>query len=291
MKRLPALALFTLLLTAAPALADNDDDLGSEAQTQGYGHIFGIVLLAAAGGIILLGGLYIFKGMLAEVQRGKRTGLFREAILDDLPKRKPRALYLGEKVPDWKVANRLKANGPALKFLARSDNWFDTAYLAKIATGAFKAVKAALEGRTSKKIENRVAPEFLEEIKAEIKRLHKKGELHVFSPVEVDEIAIVHFEAPATSTKQTFTALISAKSRDYFRDDKSGEVLRGDKKYYAYQEFWRFRRTKARWVLERIRPSGDMDTVLGAKNVMTQKDLDKFAKTADEEMLREFVAK
>jgi hypothetical protein len=68
-------------------------------------------------------------------------------------------------------------------------------------------------------------------------------------------------------------------------------VLRGDKKYYAYQEFWRFRRTKARWVLERIRPSGDMDTVLGAKNVMTQKDLDKFAKTADEEMLREFVAK
>jgi len=288
MRRLAALALFALFLAATSVRAD---DMDSEAQQNEYGHIFGYVLVAAAGGIILLGGLYVFKGMLAEVQRGKKTGIFREAILDDLPKRKPRALYLGEKVPDWKVANRLKANGPALRFLARSDNWFDTAYLAKIATGAFKAVKAALEGRTSKKIEDRVTPEFLEEIKTEIKRLHKKGELHVFSPVEIEEIAIVHFEAPASTTKHTFTALISAKSRDYVRDDKSGEVLRGDKKYYAYQEFWRFRRTKARWVLERIRPSGDMDTVLGAKSVMTQKDLDKFAKTAEEEMLREFVAK
>jgi hypothetical protein len=291
MRRLPALALFALLLAATPALAADNDDLGSEAQTQGYGHIFGFVLLVAAGGILLLGGIYVFKGMMAEVQRGKTTGVFREAILDDLPKRKPRALYLGEKVPDWKIANRLKANGPALKFLARSDDWFDAKYLAKIATGAFKAVKAALEGRTSKKIEDRVSPEFLEEIKAEIKRLHKKGELHVFSPVDVEEVEIVHFEAPAAQAKHTFTALISAKSRDYFRDDKSGEVLRGDKKYYAYQEFWRFRRTKARWVLERIRPSGDMDTVIGAKNVLAPADLDKFAKTADEELLREFVAK
>jgi len=291
MRRLPVLALFALLLVVTPALAIDNDDLGSEAQTQGYGHIFGFVLLVAAGGILLLGGIYVFKGMAAEVRRGKTTGVFREAILDDLPKKKPRALYLGEKVPDWKVANRLKANGAALKFLARSDNWFDVAYLAKVATGAFKAVKAGLEGRASKKIEDRVTPEFLEEIKAEIKRLHKKGELHVFSPVEVEEIEIVHFEAPASQSRHTFTALISAKSRDYFRDDKSGEVLRGDKKYYAYQEFWRFRRTTARWVLERIRPSGDMDTVLGAKNAMAQADLEKFAKSADEELLREFVAK
>jgi hypothetical protein len=291
MRPLPALALVALLLTAGPALADNDDDLGSEAQTQGYGHIFGYVLVVVAGGVLLLGGIYVFKGMIAEVQRGKKSGIFREAILDDLPKRKPRALYLGEKVPDWKVANRLKANGPALKFLARSDDWFDVAYLAKVATGAVKAVKAAVEGRSSKKIEDRVAPEFLDEIKAEIKRLHKKGELHVYSPVEVEEVAIVHFEAPDSKAKHTFTALVSAKSRDYFRDDKSGEVRRGDKKYYAYQEFWRFRRTKARWVLERIRPSGDMDAVIGAKNLMTQADLDKFAKTADEELLREFAPK
>lgn len=291
MKRLPALALTALLLAAPPALAVDNDDLGSEAQTQGYGHIFGFVLLTAAGGILLLGGIYIVRGMMAEVRRGKSTGIFREAILDDLPKRKPRALYLGEKVPDWKVANRLKANAAALKFLARSDDWFDVAYLAKVATGAVKGVKAAVEGRSSKKIEDRVAPEFLDEIKAEIKRLHKKGELHVYGPVEVEEVAIVHFEAPASRSGHTFTALVSARSRDYFRDDKSGEVRRGDKKYYAYQEFWRFRRTKARWVLERVRPSGDMDAVIGAKNVMAPADLDKFGKTADEELLREFVAK
>jgi hypothetical protein len=243
-----------------------------------------------AGGVVLLGGIYIFKGMLAEVQRGKRSGIFREEILDDAPKQK-RVLYLGEKVPDWKLANREKANAAALKFLARTDDWFDAKYLAKIAGSAFRAVKAAVEGRATKKIQDRVTAECLDELKAEVKKLHKRGEIHAYSPVEVTEILVVHFEAPANAAKHTFTALVSARSRDYFRDDQSGEVLRGDKKLYAYQEFWQFRRTKARWVLERIRPSADMDTVLHAKNVMAQADLDRFAKTADEELLREFVGK
>jgi len=85
--------------------------------------------------------------------------------------------------------------------------------------------------------------------------------------------------------------LISARSRDYFADAKSGEVLRGDKKHYIYQEFWTFRRSADRWLVSRIRPAGDMDTVLAPKNVMVQADLNKLAKEADEAQLLEFVGK
>ena len=98
-------------------------------------------------------------------------------------------------------------------------------------------------------------------------------------------------EASLLALLGTGSAAQIAAGRRMGRHDRSGEVLRGDKKYYAYQEFWQFRRTKARWVVERIRPSGDMDTVLHAKKVMAQADLDRFAKTADEELLREFVGK
>ena len=102
---------------------------------------------------------------------------------------------------------------------------------------------------------------------------------------------MVHFEAAGPIANHTFTALVMASSRDFFKDDKSGEVLRGDKKLYEYQEFWRFRRSKDMWLAERIRPSGDMDMVLEPKNVLSKADLDKFTKTAEPELLREFTAK
>jgi hypothetical protein len=82
--------------------------------------------------------------------------------------------------------------------------------------------------------------------------------------------------------------LVAAKSKDYIADAQSGEVKRGDKKQYVYFECWRFRRTKERWPVDRIRPAADMERVLGPKNLLSPTDLAKFTKTADENQLREF---
>jgi hypothetical protein len=77
-------------------------------------------------------------------------------------------------------------------------------------------------------------------------------------------------------------------SRNFYKDEKTGEVLRGDKKLYETQEFWQFRRAKDFWLVERIREAGDMDVVLERKNVLTPKNLAAFSKKADEDHLREF---
>lgn len=293
MRRLAALALVLFLLSAAPAAAQiTGDDMGSEAQTQGYGKIFGFVCAAVAGLVIILTIVHVIRGMVDETQKGKKTGIsiMNETILDDdkQPKKK-RALYLGEKVPDWKVNNRIDATAAALTFLAKADDWFDPEYLAKITRGAVTAVKEAVEVKALKKVGERLTPECLEDLRAEVARLKKKGERHVYGTVEVVDIEIVHVEAPANAAKHTFTALVSAKSKDYIQDEKTKEVLKGDKKLYAYQEFWRFKRTKARWLVERIRPAGDMDRVLEPKNLLAPPDLAKFTKKAEEGHLREFV--
>jgi hypothetical protein len=67
--------------------------------------------------------------------------------------------------------------------------------------------------------------------------------------------------------------------------------VRGDRKTYAYQEFWTFRRSEKRWLVELVRPTMDADAVLAAKNVLAQIDLEEFAKDADKEFLREVVAR
>jgi hypothetical protein len=292
--RLFAALLVLLAVSASPALAQGGlDDMGSEQQTQGYGALFGVVCALGAGIVIILVIYAVIKGMAAESSRGKKVKVFTDILDEDdiKKKRKEIPLYLGEKVPDWKIKNRLAATKAALKHLGKNDDWWDPKLMAEFAREAFFTVKDGITARATKKMERRVSEKALEGIRAEVQKLKKKGELHILDKLEVTEVQMVHFECPAGKTNHTFTALISAVSRDFFKDEKSGELLRGDKKLYEYQEFWRFRRTKDMWMVERIRAAGDMDMVLEPKNVMTQAELDKFTKTAEPEYLREFTGK
>src|SRR4029079_6855430 len=112
MRRLTALALWLVIFVAAPARAD--DSMDSQQQTEGYGKLFGYVCGVISAGLLLVGAIHVIKGFMAHAARGKRTGALVEEVLDKTP-RKERALYLGEKVPDWKVANRLAATRGPLK--------------------------------------------------------------------------------------------------------------------------------------------------------------------------------
>ncbi|HKB05321.1 MAG TPA: TIM44-like domain-containing protein [Gemmataceae bacterium] len=291
MRPLIALALLAVLIVASPAVAQIGDPGDSTSQTQAYGTFFAYV----CGGIgliaLILGGIHVVKGMQEEARRGKTTGVLREQILDDHKKKVKRDLYLGERVPDWKMGNRKEATEAALRLLSRTDKRFTLKHLTDVASEAYVAVKAALEVRSWKAIQKFVTADCLDKLKAEMKKLHDEGVKHVFGKVEVVEVHIVHVEAPANVDNHSFTALIEAESRDYFADEKTGKIKRGDKKTYAVQEFWHFRRAGKNWLLERIRTSSDMDYVLNAKNVLTRADLDVLAKKLDEKHIREFVAK
>jgi len=290
MRVLAALALVFVLLTTGPALAQVDN-LDSEHQTQGYGRMFAYVCSVAAGLTLIIVGIHVVKGMVAEGQRGKKAGYMPERILDNMPKKKADPLYLGEKVPEWKISNRKPATDAALQYIARKDDWFDAEHIAGVVDKAFKRIKAAVEERSTKTIERLVTADCLEELKAEIQQLRKRGHVRHFGKPEITDIQVVHFEAPTPKAKHNFTALISVRSKDYLQEEKSGEMLKGDKKIYIYQEFYVFRRSNDRWLVDRIRSSEDMDRVLEPKNVLVQAVLDKFAKNANPEHLREFVGR
>ena len=292
MRRLTPLALLLVLLTASPAPAMLGDDMGSEQQTEGYGRLFAYVIAAATVIVVILVAKHVIGGMIEESRRGKRVFVETD-ILDENPQnRREPDLYLGEKVPEWKIKQRLTATRAALKFLAESDDAFARKGLGSVALKAFRTVKIAVEDRTVKGLDEVVGPKAMEELKDEIKKLKSKGEIRVYGDVDVTGFEVVQVEAPAEKKNHTFTALISAQSKDYIADDKTKKRKRGDKKLYAYAEFWRFRRIKGEWLVERIRASGDMDMVLQPKNVLTEADLKEFLKEADDEHFeREFVAK
>src|SRR5262245_48921064 len=145
MQRFIPIACFLLLILTTPAFAQiTGDDMGSEAQTSQYGHLFGGVLIGFAALIILVGGYIVIKGIKAEHDRGKKRSAFREEILDKKP-RKEHEHYIGEKVPEWKIDNRQKATVAVLDFLAESDKYFSRKKMTIAALNAFGKVKSAIE--------------------------------------------------------------------------------------------------------------------------------------------------
>ncbi|HJZ89536.1 MAG TPA: TIM44-like domain-containing protein [Gemmataceae bacterium] len=279
-----ALAAAVLLVTAATAAAQGEAEAQKTFHWIGY-VVCGTACLAISGAIFW----YFLSHFLQEQERGRRRAPLDE-IPDDFGKR-PKAVFRGEKVPDWQTAPRHKATKAILKFLSYTDNWYEKNYVSDVADEAFRLVKDAIEARSVQGLEKRMTPECLEDLRTEIKKLKKEREVRVFGRVRVTDVDVLHVETPPGKVNHTFTALISAESRDYVEDSESGELLRGDKKLYAYQEFYTFRRTEKRWVVELIRPSADVDAVLASKNVLAKIDLEEFAKDAEPEFLKEVVAK
>ena len=251
--------------------------------------LYGCGSVACIGFFIALP-IYIFGKMKAEADRGKKSWLTLSEEVEDIPQKK-QVMFKGEKVPDWQIAAPQKATKAILKFLECTDNWFEKKYISDVADEAFRLVKEAIEARSVRGIENRVTPDFLEEVRAEIKKLKKERELHIFGRVDVTDVDVLHVEVPTGKENHTFTALISAKSRDFFEDDESGELIRGDKKVYNYQEFWTFRRSEKRWLVELIQPTTDAETVLAAKSVLAKIDREEFAKDAKPEHLQHVTAR
>lgn len=234
--------------------------------------------------------LWVVSKFAGEFERGRKRGFTAEEVLDELPRKKT-ITFKGEKVPEWKITPRAKATRAILKFLSYTDNWFERKYVTDVADEAFRLVKEALEARSVRGLERRVTPDLLEELRQEIQTLRRNREGHIFGRVEVTDVTVLHVEVPAGKERHTFTALISARSKDYFVDEETDEVVRGDRKTYAYQEFWTFRRSENRWLVELIRPTTDLDNVLESKNVLAPIDLEEFAKDADTEFLKEVVAR
>ena len=144
-----------VLASSTAAVAADNDDLRAIGGLRAIGAtVCCISVLAVCVGIPV----WVFRGFLGELARGRKQGLTDEEVLDDLPKKR-QVMFKGERVPEWKIAARGKATQAILKFLSYTDNWFDKKYVADVAEEGFRLVKEAVEARSVKGIERRVTPD------------------------------------------------------------------------------------------------------------------------------------
>ena len=283
-------------LLLVPLLADRATDRAEAAQLGGgMGSICGVlaaivVLIVLVVTVIKL--IQMFQYTKREVTHSMRRDLGVPDPDGPRRRRKVEVVFRGEKVPEWKIAPRAKATKNVLKFLSERDQWFERKYLTEVAEEAVIVVREATERRSVERVADRLTSEYRDEFGAVVKRLRQEHERHVFEKVVISDVQIVHVEASGEKADHTYTALVDVKSRDYFEDDETGKLVRGDHKVYTCQEFWTFRRSSERWLVELVRPSADLDAVLEAKTVLTAADLATFkadASPATLEHVREVV--
>lgn len=265
--------------------------LFAEGTAFAVGYVIGFLICF---GLSLAIFLYVLKTFLYEQSRGQRRDAFDELPIDDEPQNET-ATTKGEKIPDWKIAHRVKATKAVAKFIAHTDNWYEPRYLLEITEEAVKLVKKAIERRTIQDVEPYVTEDFLEELRTEIKSLRKNRQRRIFSKILLDHFQLIHIAMPVGKANHTFTALLTLKSRDYIENEEEDveedefereRRLDREQKLYQYQEFWSFRRSEKRWLVELVQPSADIDSILEAKNILAKIDFEEFAKDVDKETLQ-----
>ncbi|WP_020469929.1 TIM44-like domain-containing protein [Zavarzinella formosa] len=204
---------------------------------------------------------------------------------------KPVVDFKNERVPEWSIMPRDKATRVLLKLMAVQDKWLERKYLCEIFEEYYLLVREAMERRSVGQIENRLTEDQADELHTALKAMKKKGRRRIFGKVEVTDIHILQIETAGPKTKQTVTAMITAKSKDFVEDDETGKVVEGTKKTYYFQEFWTLRRGEKRWLVELIRSPADVDSVMEAKNVICKSDYEDLVAEAGPDVLEHVTAK
>ena len=89
--------------------------------------------------------------------------------------------------------------------------------------------------------------------------MKRNHEINLIADLAVEGVDIVNVRYTHKADQREFTALISARARDYYVDDRDQKFLRGDGGAARFQEFWTFQLQSGAWLLREVEQSRESD--------------------------------
>ena len=187
----------------------------------------------------------------------------------------------GDAVPDWKVKPKAEAALALLDFLAETDRAFDQPALVRRIEDTAVRVREAIEATDLGPVAGRLTAAGRRQLQEGLDALAADRVRQVFGKVTPMDVQLVLVDAPADPDRHAATALVTLKSRDYLADARTGEVRDGAKdEWVVTHEFWSFRRERATWRLDRVRPAADTDELLDVLNELSADRYRQFQRVA-----------
>jgi hypothetical protein len=190
---------------------------------------------------------------------GGRGGLIKLVIL---------VFYLIYAGLVWLVVQRREqqARGLMDKLAAMESSWGREAVRRRIHNIYFK-VQEAWARRDQKPARDFMSDRLFELHQSLCDEMRTKGEKNILQEVALNKIQIVEVADFLDDTQDRMWVIVHGSMIDYIVDERSDEVLRGDKnKKEDFKELWKFVRGPKGWVLDEIDQSVDLDELLGFKS-------------------------
>jgi predicted lipid-binding transport protein (Tim44 family) len=159
------------------------------------------------------------------------------------------------------VAGKAGKTEKLLQFLARQDASMQPSALHDLARQTFITLQQCWQAREYAPMEPLMMTDLYRQHCAQIAGMKRNHEINVIANLQVVRIDLVHVRYMHRPEQNEFTALITARARDYYTDDRTGRFLRGDGANATFQEFWTFQRQGNGWKLREIEQTRESDVL------------------------------
>ena len=159
------------------------------------------------------------------------------------------------------VAGKAGKTAKLLAFLARQDPLMRAADLEETARKIFVQLQSCWTARDYAPMQPLLMADLYAQHCAQLAGMRRNHEINVLADLQVLRIELVNVRYMNKPGQSEFTALITARARDYYQDDRTGDFVRGDSAAATFQEFWTFQRQGSSWLLREIEQTRESDVL------------------------------
>src|SRR5262249_34552274 len=157
------------------------------------------------------------------------------------------------------IAPKVDKTKKLLDFLARQDSTMAADKLQETARSTFSKLEECWQARDYSPMKPLLMPDLFAEHCSQLAGMKRNHEINMIADLTVERVDIVNVRYTHKADQREFTALISARARDYYIDDRDQSFLRGDRAAARFQEFWTFQLQNGVWLLREIEQSRESD--------------------------------
>ncbi|MCX6997003.1 MAG: Hint domain-containing protein [Kiritimatiellaeota bacterium] len=148
-----------------------------------------------------------------------------------------------------------------LEFLARQDEALQPARLEQVARGTFLKLQECWQARAYGPMQPLMMRDLYLNHGQQLASLQRNHEINMIDHLSIARMDLVNVRYTHKPDQREFTALITARAKDYYLDDRTQKFLRGDEAAAEFQEFWTFQRQGDAWLLREIEQSRESDAL------------------------------
>ncbi|MEF3279602.1 MAG: TIM44-like domain-containing protein [Elusimicrobiota bacterium] len=161
--------------------------------------------------------------------------------------------------PRSEIVKKSEKTEKLLEFLSKQDEKLNIDYLKNIVKNTFIKVQNSWEMRNYETIKDLLTPHIYTKHSTQLDIMKEAHEINIIEDLSVLSIDLVGLRYTIKEDGRFFTALITAQAKDYYIDDRTNQFLKGDATISIFQEFWTFKFSNGKWLLDSIEQTQESD--------------------------------